>query len=150
MSLRIDAPLRFHQLAFMPDGDETIVGRTDVDSYALFPEDGTALLRELLAGRTPPEAASWYQEHYGEPIDIDEFLATLREFNFVQDEGAAGPDVPAVVAAKVWQRLGCALFSVPAWGCYVMLLCAAVVVCVADPKFVPHRRYVFFSPYLLV
>ena len=52
-------PLRFHPLAFLEDGGEVVVGRSDIDSYGVFPTDGAALVRELAAGRPPADAAAW-------------------------------------------------------------------------------------------
>jgi hypothetical protein len=148
MSLqRDDAVPRFHPLSFLPEGNEVVVGRTDIDSYAVLPEDGAALLRELIAGRTPRAAADWYRDRYGEDIDIGQFLETLAELDFVRDEEA-----PADTGARPvrWQRLGCAVFYWPAWVCYLLLVAAAVAACVADPQLMPHWHNVFFSPYLLV
>ena len=38
-------------MSFLADRGEVVIGRTDIDSYAVFPEDGAALVRELQAGR---------------------------------------------------------------------------------------------------
>ncbi|MDG6105518.1 hypothetical protein Daura_13780 [Dactylosporangium aurantiacum] len=137
-------PVALHDLRFLDEGDRVVVGRTDCDSYGVFPPDGAALLRELAGGRPPQDAAAWYTDRYGEPVDIDEFLDTLRELSFV-NTGDAGTAAP-----PRWQRLGAALFSPAAWVCYGALVAAAVAVCVADPRLVPARGHVFFTDYLLV
>lgn len=147
MSSRGDhATLLFHPLSFLPERDEVVVGRTDVDSYGVFPEDGAALLRELIAGRSPEAAAAWYTREYDADVDMDEFLATLRELDFLRVETTAAEDRAPVR----WQRLGQALFSTPAWVCYALLLGAALAAYLADPRLLPNRHHVFFSPYLLV
>src|SRR3954465_6287963 len=94
-----DTPVRLHPLTFLPEHGEVVIGRTDIDSYAVFPEDGAALLRELQDGRTPAQAADWYADRYADRVDIDEFLGTLRELDFVTEEPA-----PPVVAPVGWQR----------------------------------------------
>lgn len=136
-------PVALHDLRFLDEGDRVVVGRTDCDSYGVFPPDGAALLRELAGGRPPQDAAAWYTDRYGEPVDIDEFLDTLRGLSFLSagERRAAPPR---------WQKLGAALFSPVAWVCYAALVAAAVAVCVADPRLAPARGHVFFTDYLLV
>jgi hypothetical protein len=140
-----DTPVRLHPLTFLPEHGEVVVGRTDIDSYAVFPEDGAALLRELQDGCTPAQAADWYAGRYAERVDIDEFLATLHALEFVTDEPVTQPAEPAR-----WQRLGRAVFSAPAWILYGALMVAAVAIWHADPRFAPHPHNVFFSHYLVL
>ncbi len=140
-------PVALHDLRYLDEGDRVVVGRTDCDSYGVFPPDGAALLRELAGGRPPHDAAAWYTDRYGEPVDIDEFLDTLRDLDFLS---AAGATTPAPAAPPRWQRLGAALFSPVAWACYAALVAAAVAVCVADPRLAPARGNVFFTDYLLI
>ena len=73
--------MRLHPLTFLEEGDEVTVGRADIDSYGLFPPDGAALVRRLEAGSLAGEAAQWYQEQYGEQVDIEEFLDVLEELD---------------------------------------------------------------------
>ena len=149
----VTSPLRFHPLSFLDEGDEVVVGRADVDSYGVFPRDGVALLEELRSGRTVGEAAVWYEESYGRPVDIDGFVATLGQLGFTRDAATAGdhaePEAPPPPPVR-WQRLGRALFSAPAWLCFAALIAAAVAVCLVDPRFVPRPENVFFVEYLIV
>lgn len=140
-------PLRLQPLTFLEEDGEVVIGRTDIDSYAVFPPDGAALLRELDAGRTPDDAAQWYQRRFGEAVDVGQFVATLRELDFVREDPAPAEPVAAPVR---WQRLGRAAFSAPAWLLYAALVAAAVAICIADGRYVPQPSNVFFSPYLLV
>ena len=123
MALSVDAPvLRFHRLSFVPDGDEVVVGRRDIDSYGVFPPDGAALVRELDAGRSVPDAERWYEATYGEKVDIDGLVAVLADLEFLrgEDEPVAG-DAPPVG----WQRLGRAVFSPLASAIYLTVVVAA-------------------------
>jgi hypothetical protein len=74
------------------------VGRPDTDSYVVLPADGAALLRRLCDGVDRTEAADWYAREFGESVDIDGFLDTLREMDLVSnapDADQAGSDAPA-------------------------------------------------------
>src|SRR3954467_3083054 len=98
----MSASLTLHPLTFLEDGDEVVIGRRDIDSYAYFPPDGAALVRQLEAGRSPAQAAAWYRDAYGEAVDIDEVVETLHELHFVRDAEAPAPAERPVR----WQRLG--------------------------------------------
>lgn len=140
-------PLRFHPLAFLEDGGEVVVGRSDIDSYGVFPTDGAALVRELAAGRPPADAAAWYADTYGERVDMADFVATLRELQLVRSEQE--PELAASAPVR-GQRLGRALFSAPAWILYAALVCAAVLVCALDAGMRPRTDNVFFTESLVV
>jgi hypothetical protein len=143
VALSLDAPmLRFHRLSFVPEGDEVVVGRRDIDSYGVFPPDGAALVRELDAGRSVPDAERWYEATYGEKVDIDGLVAVLADLQFLRgdDEPLAGESPPVG-----WQRLGRAVFSPLASVCYLAVVVAAIVVVVNQPSLAPRPSNVFFT-----
>jgi hypothetical protein len=133
--------LRFHRLSFVADGEEVVVGRRDIDSYGVFPPDGAALVRELEAGRSLPDAAQWYEATYGEAVDLDAFVATLAELEFLRDEDEPLAEDRPVVR---WQRLGRALFCPPAMAAYLAVVASAVFLAITDPSLAPVPRNVFF------
>ncbi|MFN8074520.1 MAG: hypothetical protein U0Q15_03745 [Kineosporiaceae bacterium] len=141
--------VRFHPLTFLDEGEEVVVGRTDIDSYAVLPPDGADLLRRLTGGEAPELAAAWYRRTHGEDVDVTGFLEAMREFGFVDDgpPDAAGSRPPTPVR---WQRLGRAAFSPLAWVLYAGLVAAAVMACVADPGLAPRHSHVFFTDSLIV
>jgi hypothetical protein len=145
-SFDLDRPLALHPLRFLEDGDEVTVGRPDIESYGVFPADGAALLRKLADGMSPRDAASWYAAEYGEPVDIVEFLEVLDEFDLLVREG----DQRVEPGRIRWQRLGAAMFSVPAWLVYTTVLTAAVVAMLREPDLTPHYRNIFFTPSLVL
>src|SRR5579864_4233265 len=112
------AALSFYPLTFVSDPPETIVGRSDIDSYAAFPEDGVELLKHLQAGNSPEDAATWYQQRYEEPLDISSFLETLRELHFLREAEKREETVTTHVPSLLWKRVGQAAFSLPAWIIY--------------------------------
>lgn len=138
--------LSFHHLTYLMEGEDFVIGRPEVDSYAVFGADATRLLKQLQNGMSPTDGARWYSDTYGEAVDMDDFLATLRELGFIRE-----PDEPEVRAAPVrWRPLGHAAFSVPAWVCYGLLVAATALVMVTVPAVRPDPGSVFFSGSLLV
>jgi hypothetical protein len=155
MSARdVQRVLRFFPLAFLDEGgDEVVVGRTDIDSYGVFPSQGAALLREMCAGRDPADAAAWFQATYDDEVDMIAFLATLRELRFVTDERDAGEPPPSAgleSEALRFRRLGRALFAWPAWAFYAVLVGTAVIAVVKTPGLLPAPGHVLFSDLRIV
>src|SRR3954447_23911983 len=105
-----DAAIAFHELSFVPEGDDVVVGRVNTDSYAVLPSDGAALLKKMAGGIPPDRAALWYESAYGEPVDIGEFLETLRELGFVRGGETAGEPAGTPARAPL-RRLARAAFS---------------------------------------
>jgi hypothetical protein len=145
-ALDLDQPLQLHPLTFLDEGDEVTAGRADISSYGLFPADGAALLRRLAAGSSPNEAAAWYTGQYGERVDIGEFLEVLGELRLIVSEGETAPP-PAAVR---WQGLGRAVFSRPAWACYLLLVAAAIAEMIREPYLLPDYHDLFFTRSSLV
>jgi hypothetical protein len=133
--------LRFHRLSFAAEGEDVVIGRRDIDSYGVFPPDGAALVRELEGGRSLPDAARWYEATYGEAVDVEAFVATLADLEFLRDDEAP---LAAERPAVGWQRLGRALFCPPAMGAYLAVVTLAVLFAISDPSLVPVPRNVFF------
>ena len=144
-------PVRLHPLTFLPDGDDVVVGRTDTDSYAVFPAEGAALVKQLARLMPLDEVARWYERTYGERVDLDDFLNTLDELDFLDDGEPPVPETAVKGTARLrWQATGRAAFSRAAWLAYGSLVALAALVCVRHPELLPHRDHVFFSGYLLV
>lgn len=144
---RFDLPVALHALAFLDEGDEVTVGRRDTDSYCVLPADGAALLRELERGVPPSRAAEWYATTYGQQVDMAEFLAAMEELEFlVVGDAASATDSNRVP----WQRLGVAMFSTPAWICYLALLLAAGMAMWRHPDLVPRVQHLIFTEYTTI
>jgi len=138
--------LAIHHLTYLDEGDEVTVGRPDTDSYCVLPTDGAALLRELARGVPPGRAAAWYEATYGQPVDMEEFLAAIAELGFV----AAPGEAVAGARSVRWQRLGRAVFSPVAWIGYLALGLAAVLAMLRHHDLAPHYQNLFFSRYVTV
>jgi hypothetical protein len=108
-----------YPLTFLDEDGEVVVGRTDIDSYGVFPPEGAELLRQLAAGMATGAAARWFADTYGEQVDIADFLATLDELEFLvrdSDSAVAAGSTPPLR----WQRLGRWAFSPVAWVCNLL------------------------------
>ncbi len=135
-------PVTLHQLTYLEENGEVVVGRTDIDSYGVFPPDGAALVRQLAAGMPPALAERWYAATYGEPVDMAEFLDTLGELQFLGDRD------PAAARPVRWQRLGRWIFSPSAWACYVIVIAAAAAAMIARPRLAPFPGNIVFTHYV--
>jgi hypothetical protein len=138
-----DPPLEFHPLSFVPERgeDEVLVGRPDSESFAVFATEDAALLQRMSEGIPPAEAAAWYEETYGQAVDIADFLMTLAELGFLREEGAE-----SVSAGPVrFQRLGRIVFSPATLGALVVVVTCWIFVIARHPDLAPNPRQVFFT-----
>jgi hypothetical protein len=136
-----ELPLAFHPLSFVPEGEDVLVGRRGTDSYAVLPSDGAEVLERMTRGVTPRDVAAWYEESYGERLDIDDFVASMAELGFLREAGEpVAPESPVRL-----QRLARALFSPLAFGVYAVVIGAWFVVMTRHPDLVPDPEDVFFT-----
>lgn len=139
--------LELHSLTIVPERGDFIVGRPDTDSYVVLPSDGVALLRQLQNGTLPEEAATWYQATYGETVDVEDFVATLRELGFVRAQGDSG--APSLISVR-YRTLGRLVFSRLAWMCYLALVLGGVLAMMRHSELRPQAQHVFFTDSLVV
>jgi hypothetical protein len=142
----LDRPVPLHPLVFLEDGDEVTIGRADVDSYGIFPGEGAELVRRLVAGDTPRQAADWFEQTYGEGVDIEDVVAGLDELDLVRRSG----ELVTGSTPVRFRRLGAALFSPVAWVVYAGLAGWALFVMVANADLRPSYHNIFFSDYFMV
>jgi hypothetical protein len=140
----VGATIRLHRLTMVAEADDVMVGRPDIGSYALFPQEGAEALRLLGAGMPMSGVAAWYQQTCGTSLDVDDFLATLDDLGFLRGDGE---DEPAEAPVR-WQRLGRWTYSRPALACYATLTVAAVVAMARVPYLRPSYHNIFFTQYL--
>lgn len=138
-----DTRLRIHRLTMVPDVNGIMVGRPDIASYAVFPPEGAQALRMLDSGVSLEAVGDWWAQTCGEALDLDDFHETLQELKFVRPEGE-----PVTELSVRWQRLGRAVFSMPAWACYVIVLAAGLTAMFRHPGLRPSYRDLFFTHYL--
>jgi hypothetical protein len=142
----LDRPVPLHPLVFLEEGDEVTIGRPDVDSYGIFPAEGAALVRRLVDGETPRQAAEWFEREYGEEVDIEDVVAGLGELDLIRETG----EVTTETAPVRFSGLGAALFSPVAWFVYAGLAAWGVFAMVFNADLRPTYHNIFFSDYYMV
>jgi hypothetical protein len=140
--------LALYPLTLVDEGDQVVIGRPDIDSFAVFPPDAAAVVRRLRAGEDLGSVATWYEDTYGEPADIHDFVATLYDLGFVRADGTETAELPAPPVR--WRRTGATVLSWPALTLYALAVGAATVLMVAVPALRPGPAAVYFSRSLLV
>ncbi len=135
-----------HPLQFLDEDDEVTVGRPEVGEFVVLPVEGAALLRRLIDGASIAEAASWFENTYGETIDVADFVADLDELGFVRRPG----EQPGKLGGVRWQRLGRAVFSPVGAISYAVLLAAWVTAMFRNSDLVPKPHNLIFTHYMSV
>jgi hypothetical protein len=138
--------LKLHDLSFVSEGDEVVVGRLDTGSYAVFPADGAELLRRIGEGMPLSLASAWYEGNFGEPVDVDEFAMTLTDLGFVREPGTERDPVRPVRL----RRLGRVAFSPAAWACYAVIVALWLLAVSRASAILPHPSQIFFTGSLVL
>lgn len=145
----VPGPVALYPLTFVDEGSQVIIGRPEIDSFAVFPSDAAAVVRHFQAGHDLADVAAWYQETYREPADLSDFVQTLQELGFVRPNGS--DDAQSTPAPPVrWRLLAVGLLSAPALGLYALVAGAAIYLMWKVPALRPLPSAVFFSKSLLV
>lgn len=143
-----ETSLAFHPLTILNDPPDIMVGRADIESYAAFPEDGVALLKQLQAGMSPQASVAWYKEQFGESLDIADFIETLRDLQFLQEEGEEVRMLPTPSA--FWQWIGRAAFSPVAWLLYSAIISLCLYLMLRFAYLRPVGSHTFFTSNILL
>ncbi|MBV8687422.1 MAG: hypothetical protein JOZ90_04465 [Alphaproteobacteria bacterium] len=152
-------------LSIQPDGEDYIVGNAELDDYYQIPAQGRAILAMLQQGDTPgtikarlrADAAaaaggSLAEGETGDPVDVDEFVAMLREIGFLYPIADAalhrvrvesGP-ADRRILFRMDARIARAIFSPLTLLCYLGIVGYAVVLAVSDPglRLNPHAFFI--------
>ncbi|MYS18714.1 hypothetical protein GA0115240_100424 [Streptomyces sp. DvalAA-14] len=139
-----------HRLTFVDEGQDVLIGRPEIESFALFPPDGAELVRRLQAGDTVEQAGRWYRAAYGEDADLDDVVEALRGLGFVRGEDEGEESANGASAPVRWRRPAAVLLSRPAFLCYFLLAVAAVYLEVRRPGLRPASGHFFVGRSLLL
>lgn len=140
----MDDPVRLRPLSLVKEGDEVLVGDPATGTFVAMPEVGGVVIEALRRGASTAEVAREAESFAGEPVDIPEFLETLRELGFLE----SGPVTPearrsAPIQARGWLRgvrpeLARPLFGRVAWTFYALCVVVDVVMIVRSPSLWPR------------
>lgn len=131
-------------LSIQPDGENYLVGNADLEDYYQIPAQGLAILEMLQRGDSPAAIKARLAEEAGDSgdtVDVDDFVAMLREIGFLYPVADAGLHQARVDAEpadrrilfKVDARIARAIFSPVALLFYLGVVGYAAVLAVADP-----------------
>jgi len=137
-------------LSIQADGENYLIGNADLEDYYQIPAQGRTILGMLQQGDTPAAikarlardvARAEEDGGAGEMVDVDDFVAMLREIGFLYPAADAKlhrarvDAVPADrrILFKVDARIARAIFSPVTLLCYLGVVGYAVVLAVMDP-----------------
>lgn len=138
------------------EGEDVIIGRVETGVFLAIPLEAVEVLDALAQGKTIGEVSDLYQQKYGEPPDLDDFLHELENKGIVgpkgQDENGAGATSKATVQmprvryhfSNFPHRLARLLFSWPVLIGLLALIALAFVAAIRDPSLAPSPRDLYF------
>lgn len=148
-------------LSIQADGENYLIGNAELEDYYQIPAQGHAVLGMLQQGDSPAtikarlvQDAKLAEEagDAGDMVDVDDFVAMLREIGFLYpmaDAGLHRERVDAVPADrrilfKVDAKIARAIFSPITLLCYVGVVGYAFVLAVMDPalRINPHAFFI--------
>lgn len=91
--------VRLRPLSLVDEGDTVVVGDPGAGSFISIPAVGGVVIAALQGGASIEEAAERAEEFAGEPVDVVEFVETLRELGFV-DDGERSPVQTAPIQGR--------------------------------------------------
>ncbi|KAB2342175.1 hypothetical protein [Actinomadura rudentiformis] len=159
-------PVRLRPLSLVDEGEDVLVGDPETGTFVAMPKVGGVVIAALQRGATPEEAGREATAFAGEPVDMDDFVATLRELGFVEDGEAAAPAAETASLAARRDRLASGvvrvLFGRTAWVVYAACALLNVGLLFGVPSLRPHpaedafvfddigRSILFLYPFTLV
>jgi putative peptide zinc metalloprotease protein len=144
------------------EGEEVVIGRTDIAVFLALPYDAVEILDNLSEGNTVGETQLLYQEKYGEVPDLEELLELLEHKGFVQPlvkdktnqsktfiKTTDLPRPPKLATAHFHfanfpQSLAQRLFSRPVLFSCCVLIGLALVAIAVEPSIIPGWGAHFF------
>ncbi|GAB3808747.1 hypothetical protein [Micromonospora zhanjiangensis] len=146
-----DLAVAASRLVVARDGDECVLGRPDLGIFVQVPEPGAVFVEALQAGVSVTGATERASEVAGEPVDGEDFLATLAEVGLLDaspaaDAGSAGARRTREIRwiAGISPRVAARLFGRAAWSVYGTAAVVAVALLVARPELRPTYESFWF------
>jgi putative peptide zinc metalloprotease protein len=138
------------------DGEEVIIGVVETGVFLAVPPEAVELLEYFSQGKNVGQVADFYQQRYGEVLDINDFLELLETKGIVEslDEGGAR-SANAQPARQQTQRvryhfanfpqsLARRIFSRPVLAASFLLIGLALAAMIRNPSLVPRASDFYF------
>ncbi len=165
LTLDADLPPLLHEdksyfvipLSVQKEGDDYYVGNTDLDDFYSFPEAGVRILQMLQQGHTVDTVRAELAGSGEDPMDIDEFIDTLKEIGFIYPPSEkhkfaefvtqkSGDERRLVFRAN--QRLARTVFSLPALGLYLGVVGYGTYTLLTSPQPLLNLQAFYLSQHL--
>ncbi|WP_150125446.1 hypothetical protein [Sphingomonas sp. LM7] len=138
-------------LSIQPEGEDFLIGSAEMDEFYQVPAAGRTVVTLLQAGKTPGEIKAMLAAEGGEMVDVDDFVAMLREIGFVypvneahlHQERLAGRDEDKRILFRADPGIARAVFSAPVLVGYLAVVGYAGYLALFDPA-LRIDRHAFF------
>ncbi|HSU83688.1 MAG TPA: hypothetical protein VLR69_14790 [Thermoanaerobaculia bacterium] len=133
------------------EGEQVVVGRTDVGTFLALPREAVEVLDDLAAGCTVGEARDLYHQRHGEIPDLEDFLGLMQEKGFVAVAGNLVAVAPTAAASRKYhfenlpEWLPRLFFGRPALCVYGLLIALGTGIVLRRPDLVPGRGALYFQ-----
>ena len=133
-----------------PDGEETILGRSDTGVFLVLPTEALEILDDLDAGKTVGEAQARFEERHGEQPDLEELLCTLEEQGLVElwtaeAQPSRGPERLRFHFAGFPEGLARRIFGPVSLALCAGLVTVALILLALDGSVLPDRKALYFQ-----
>ncbi|WP_404338617.1 hypothetical protein AB2M62_06430 [Sphingomonas sp. MMS12-HWE2-04] len=148
-----DAQYFIVPLSIQPEGEDFLIGNAEMDEFYQVPAAGRAVVTMLQQGRTPAEIKAALAAEGGEMVDVDDFLAMLREIGFLYPiaeahlhaERLSARDEDKRILFSADPRVARAIFSWPVLIGYLAVLGYAGYLALLDPALRIDREAFFIE-----
>jgi len=135
------------------DGDDVIIGRTDIGVFVAVPPEAVEVLDYLAQGKNLGEAADLHQQKYGTVPDLNDFLQLLESSGLIRTNHTAGSRGPAEKHFQaqryhfqsISESLAQRIFNPTVITVCCLLVAAAIGLMVYIPALVPRPSEMYFT-----
>lgn len=138
------------------DGEEVIIGVVETGVFLAVPPEAVELLEHFSQGQNVGQVADFYQQRYGEVLDIDDFLELLETKGIVESltEGGPGTEKTKPIQqqssrvryhfANFSQSLAQHIFSRPVLAVSFLLIGLALAAMIGNHSLAPRASDFYF------
>lgn len=140
-------------LSIQQEGEDFLIGSAEMDEFYQVPIAGRTVVTMLQDGKTVAEIKAALAAEGGEMVDVDDFIAMLREIGFIypvaeahlHQERIAGRDEDKRILFSADPRIARALFSLPLLAGYLAVVGYAAYLALLDPALRIDRNAFFIE-----